>query len=275
MRWITHNTTARWMVGLSALVFMSGLMAERGWALSSQAAAATQTVPPHSDAVAAPPIAPVQTPNANGSAGQGVVLDRVVAVVNGDVILESDVDEERRFEVIQPYRRSEAELARAVMLERLIDRTLILQQSESEPDDVVTDQELDAQLAGLQRDIPDCKEYHCETAEGWQKYLASHGFTVEEFRQRWLLRMKLLKFIEVRFRSGIKITNAEIKQFYDLKMLPEYQERKVTPPNIDTISKRIEEVLLQQEVGALLVDWLKSLRAQGSVTIFAPGEVAP
>ena len=38
------------------------------------------------------------------AAGTGVVLDRVVAVVNGDVILESDVDEERRFEEIQPYR---------------------------------------------------------------------------------------------------------------------------------------------------------------------------
>jgi len=87
--------------------------------------------------------------------------------------------------------------------------------------------------------------------------------------------MKLLKFIEVRFRSGIKITNAEIKQFYDSKMLPEYQERKVTPPSVDTISKRIEEVLLQQQVGALLVDWLKSLRAQGSVTIMTPVEVAP
>jgi peptidyl-prolyl cis-trans isomerase SurA len=32
---------------------------------------------------------------------------------------------------------------------------------------------------------------------------------------------------------------------------------------------------LQQQVGALLVDWLKSLRAQGSVKIMTPGEVAP
>jgi hypothetical protein len=269
---------ARLLPGLVVPVVMAGLMTERGWAFSAQAAASTQTVAPQPAAVPAAPSAssvPKQTSNLTSSVGQGVMLDRVVAVVNGDVILESDVDEERRFEEIQPYRRSEAELAREKMLERLIDRALILQQAVSEPEDVVTDQELDAQLAGLRRDIPDCKEYHCETDDGWQKYLAIHGFTVEEFRERWLLRMKLLKFIEVRFRSGIKITNAEIKQFYDSKMLPEYEERKVTPPNIDTISKRIEEVLLQQEVGALLVDWLKSLRAQGSVTIMTPGEVAP
>jgi peptidyl-prolyl cis-trans isomerase SurA len=277
MRWITHNTMARLLPSLVVAAVMAGLMTERGWAFSAQAAATTQTLAPQPAVVPASPVAaaPTQTSNPTSSVGQGVMLDRVTAVVNGDVILESDVDEERRFEEIQPYRRSEAELAREAMLERLIDRELILQQAVSEPEDVVTDQELDAQLASLRSDIPDCKQYHCETDDGWQKYLAVHGFTVEEFRARWLLRMKLLKFIEVRFRSGIKITNAEIKQFYDSKMLPEYEERKVTPPNIDTISKRIEEVLLQQQVGALLVDWLKSLRAQGSVTIMTPGEVAP
>jgi hypothetical protein len=58
-------------------------------------------------------------------------------------------------------------------------------------------------------------------------------------------------------------------------MLPEYAKRNVTPPKLDTIRPRIEEVLLQQEVGALLRDWLKSLRAQGSVKIITPGEVAP
>ncbi|MEI9981495.1 MAG: hypothetical protein WDN23_21390 [Edaphobacter sp.] len=45
------------------------------------------------------------------AASAGVVLDRVVAVVNGDVILESDMDEERRFEEIQPF-RSAAESTR-------------------------------------------------------------------------------------------------------------------------------------------------------------------
>jgi peptidyl-prolyl cis-trans isomerase SurA len=271
MRGMTHNTVARWMLGAVALAVLSGWMVERGLAASVQAPAAPQTVTPQAGAAAAP--APATNPVS--TVGQGVVLDRVVAVVNGDVILESDVDEERRFEEIQPYRKSEAELSRERMLERLIDRELILQQSESEPEDVITDQELDAQLLGLRKDIPDCKEYHCETDDGWKKYLAAHGFTVEEFRQRWLMRMRLLKFIEVRFRSGIKISNAEINTFYETKMLPEYAERKVTPPKLDTISKRIEEVLLQQEVGALLVDWLKSLRAQGSVTIMTPGEVAP
>jgi peptidyl-prolyl cis-trans isomerase SurA len=207
---------------------------------------------------------------------QGTVLDSVVAVVNGDVVLESDVDEERRFEKIQPYRGSLNEFSRDRAVQRIIDRTLILQQAALEPEEVaVTDSELDAQIQTLRKDIPACKQYHCETQEGWAKFLGDNGFTVKEFQDRWRKRMSLLRLIEVRFRSGIRISNDEIKDYYEKTMLPEYAKQKVAPPKLETISPRIEEVLLQQQVGNLLRDWLKSLRAQGNVWVMRPGEVAP
>lgn len=205
---------------------------------------------------------------------QGVVLDRVVAIVNGDVILESDMDEERRFEEIQPYREA-GTFSRDRVIQRLIDRKLILQQAEFEPEDKVTDAELNKQLATLRKDIPACKQYDCVSDAGWAKYLGGHGFTVEEFADRWRQRMELLRFIEMRFRAGIAISDDQIRDYYEKTMLPEYAARNVAPPKLETVSKRIEEVLLQQQVGNLLQDWLKSLRAQGSVRILGPGEVAP
>lgn len=226
---------------------------------------AVPNAPPSSKTDAATP--------SNG--GQGTVLDKVVAVVNGDVILESDVDEERRFESIQPYRGSTAEFSRARAVQRLIDRTLILQQAALQPEVPIADQDLNAQLAKLRKDIPACALDHCETEAGWQKFLADRGFTAEEFRERWRQRMELLRFIEVRFRNGIRISDDEIKTYYEKTMLPEYAKQKVAPPQLATISKRIEEVLLQQQVGNLLRDWLKSLRAQGSVRIMTPDGVAP
>jgi peptidyl-prolyl cis-trans isomerase SurA len=156
-----------------------------------------------------------------------------------------------------------------------VDRTLILQQAVLQPEDAVSDMELDAQLATLRKDIPACKQYHCETDEGWKKFLGDHGFTVEEFSSRWRQRMQLLKFIEVRFRNGVKVKDDEIQTYYEKTMMPEYAKRNMTPPPLETVKKRIEEVLLQQQVSALLEDWLKSLRAQGSVRIMVPGEVAP
>jgi peptidyl-prolyl cis-trans isomerase SurA len=206
---------------------------------------------------------------------QGTVLDKILAIVNEDVILESDVDEERRFESIQPYRGSNADFSRERAVQRLIDRTLILQQAALEPESSISEQDLDAQLTKLRKDIPSCAEYHCETDAGWQKYLADRGFSVEEFRGLWRKRMELLRFIEVRFRSGIRISDDEIKNYYEKTMLPEYAKQNVTPPKLETVSRRIEEVLLQQQVGSLLRDWLRSLRAQGSVRIMSTDGVAP
>jgi hypothetical protein len=251
-------------MGAVALAAVSVLMTCRVWA-GQTAAAATQATTPQASAVLSSPVP---------SSVNGVILDRLVAVVNGDVILESDVDEERRFEEIQPY-RTIAESTRAKLLERLVDRALILQQAATQPEDAITDEELDAQLATLRKQIPACKQYHCETEEGWKEFLGSHGFTVEEFSSRWRQRMQLLKFIEVRFRNGIRVKDDEIEAYYEKTMLPEYAKQHVTPPPLETIKRRVEEVLLQQQVSALLEDWLKSLRAQGSVRILTPGEVAP
>ena len=246
----------------SMLQYLTALCCATVVTLTMASMCVAQTQPPASGA-------------ATATTEQGTVLDKVVATVNGDVILESDVDEERRFESIQPYRGSATEFSRERAVQRLIDRTLILQQAESEPEGIISEQDLDAQLAKLRKDIPACTEYHCETDAGWQKFLADHGFTAEEFRERWRKRMQLLRFIEVRFRNGIRISNDDIKNYYEKTMLPEYAKQNVAPPKLETISNRIEEVLLQQQVGNLLVDWLKSLRAQGSVVIMTPGEVAP
>ena len=245
------QTTRRWLMSAIAFAAIS-VLSGKVW--GSQTAVTQNTT---------------QTGSTNG-----VVLDRLVAVVNGDLILESDVDEERRFEEVQPY-RTISESTRAKVLERLVDRVLILQQAALEPEDVVSDKDLDAQLATLRKDIPGCKPTFCETDGGWQDFLSRHGFTVEEFSLRWRQRMQLLKFIEVRFRNGVKIKDDEIQAYYEKTMLPEYAKRNVTPPPLEAIKRRIEEVLLQQQVSALLQDWLKSLRAQGSVRIMTPGEVTP
>ncbi|MCL2660376.1 MAG: SurA N-terminal domain-containing protein [Acidobacteriaceae bacterium] len=196
---------------------------------------------------------------------QGTVLDRVVAVVNGDAILESDIDEERRFANIQPYRSGDS--SRESALDRIISRTLIQQEARLQPNAEVSNEELDRQLSTLRSEIPACKQSHCETDEGWQKYLAGNGFTPAEFRELWRSRMQLFRFIQIRFRGGVHITDDQIREYYEKTMLPEYERQKVAPPKLETISQRIEEVLLQQQVTNLMRDWLASLRAQGSVRI--------
>ncbi len=207
-------------------------------------------------------------------AGQRVVLNRVVAVVNGDLILQSDLDEEVRMAAFQPIGEQTA-ATREQLIERLIDRHLILQQMQLQPLPPIGPAQVDAELATLRKSIPACAAYDCATDAGWAKFVAAQSFTVEELRERWRQRMEVLRFVEARFRMGIRIPQAEIDAYYKTTLVPAYAKEKVTPPAEATVAARIQEILLQQQVDKLLDDWLTSLRAEGSVKIVKPGEDLP
>lgn len=210
--------------------------------------------------------------NASQMAG-AVEVDRLVAIVNDDLILESDVDEERRLSVFQPFGDPVGAFSRGKAIQRLIDRELIQQQAKEQPQKPITDAEVAANLKDVRKDILGCKEYHCETEAGWERFLAANHFTQAELTQRWRERMETLQFIEERFRQGIRIPDADVQAYYTKTLLPQYAARHATAPKLDSISDRIREILLQQQVSGLLDDWLKTLRASGSVRMVTANEV--
>jgi hypothetical protein len=213
----------------------------------------------------------VTGPGTAAKPGEMVTLDRVVAIVNSDLILESAED---RFAAFQPFSEPKPP-SQDELIERLIDRALIQQQMKLQPEPPIADAEVDAELKTLRKAIPKCSADHCETDAGWQKFVEDQGFTVDEVRDRWRQRMEVLRFIEERFRMGIRILPVEIDEYYKKTMLPVYQKEGATPPEEATLTDRIQEILLQQRVTALMDDWLNALRAQGSVKVLKPGEEAP
>jgi parvulin-like peptidyl-prolyl isomerase len=229
-----------------------------------------QVPPPASAPVPAAPATPSMMPSVPGTE-----LDRVVAIVNDDLVLDSDVNEELRIQAFDPYHTSSEKLSGDRALERLINRALILQQLKLQSEDEPSDAEVNKEIDQLRRDIPACSQYHCETKEGWDRFLAENGFTETSFFARWKERMDVLSFIEDRFQLGINITPQQIQTYYDKTLLPEYARQHAPAPKLNTITKQIREVLLQQQISNLLQDWLQSLRAQGSVVVLHPGEEAP
>lgn len=207
-------------------------------------------------------------------AERGEVVDRLVAIVNGDIILESDLDEEERFSQLYPYRITSGDTERAQAMTRLIDRDLILQQVRGVPVEVPP-AAIDKDESDLRKDLPACAAADCTSDAGWKKFLADAGFTEAELRARIQLRAQVLRFIEQRFRSGIRITDKQIADFYTQTMLPQYAKEHAPAPPLAVLSPRIEELLLQQQVSVLLDQWLKTLRANGGVRILKAGEVAP
>ncbi len=205
----------------------------------------------------------------------GAEMDRVVATVNGYLILDSDVDQERRFAALLPYGEASGIYSREEALQRLINRELILQQARLQPQDIITTAAAAADLDALRKSLPNCKQFQCETQAGWDSFLATQGFTEDSIVRLWRQRMEVLAFIELRFRMGLKVSPDEIAAYYNKTLLPQYAELHATPAPLSAVSDRIQQVLLEQKVTSLLDDWLESLRAQGSVVVLHPGEVAP
>lgn len=205
---------------------------------------------------------------------QGMVLDSVLAVVNHQVILASDLELELRMMRLLPARDSAApEVTEA--LDQLTTRALIEQQILLEdPHGLEVDPaQLNASLAELRQTLPACRKHDCATSAGWSAYLATLGLTPGQVERYWIRRMAVLAFIERRFRSGIRIAPEEIEKYYRQTLLPQYPSPASAPP-LDQVSSRIQDLLLEQQVNALLDDWLKNLQTQGEVEILDPALAA-
>jgi hypothetical protein len=219
----------------------------------------------------APPSAP-QTDTPSASAEKPIQLDRVIAIVNGDVLLESDVREEMRLAVLQPITVPAGQNTQARAAQRLITRALILRQmrEQHQINYSITDDELRKSVDELRTEIPVCRKMSCATEEGWQAFLKANDLTQQDVEDRWRQRLEILKFIDARFGTSIRISHQDIEKYYQTTVVPAFEKMKQPSPTLESASSRIHEILLQQQVNSLLRDWLQNLREQGSVQILDP-----
>jgi hypothetical protein len=200
-----------------------------------------------------------------------VLLDRAVAVVNRRVILAADLDDEIRLSVLDPNLVGQGVLTRKGALEQLISRALIEQQIRQEDEQAAEppQAEVDARLSELRKELPACVHENCATDAGWTAFLAAHDLTPRRVEAYLRYRLEILRFIEQRFRQGIRISQQEVAAYYNDTLLPQYAPGE-TPPALEKVSPRIEEILLQQQVNALFDDWLANLRKEGDVEVLDP-----
>jgi len=205
-----------------------------------------------------------------------VVLDRVVAVVNNQAILASDIDNEIRLSILDPGRGGMGVLTRALALDQLIGRDLIQQQIRQEDlrSADPTPAEVADRLTEIRKQVPACIRQNCASEAGWKAFLAAHGLTQERVEAYIRFRVEILRFIEQRFRQGISIEPKDIETYYREVLLPQYAKGETVPP-LDQVSTRIEEILLQQRVNALFDDWLSNLRKEGEIEVLDPALEAP
>lgn len=197
-----------------------------------------------------------------------VELDHVVAIIGTNVILQSDVQQEMRLSALEPLQVLPGQNTPDRALRRLIDRTLILQQMKDQQQPVTTPMPaVRKAIDDLRRQIPACAKSDCQSDQGWEAFLKAHDLTPAMVEQRWSQRIAILRFIDLRFQSGIRIAPDQISAYYQKTLVPALQKNHETAPPLNEVTDRIREILLQMQVSGLFQDWLSSLRDQGNVQV--------
>jgi len=186
----------------------------------------------------------------------GQVVDRVVANVNGHVVLASDWEQEVAFEALSDARDPDSFTSdeRKAALDRLIDQELLREQvrpSQPAPADQVT-----ARVAEVRKLHPDCAADDC-----WHATLQRYGLTQSALEKRLSDQIQLMTLVEDRLRPSIQIDQRAVESYYHDQLLPELKKAGSGAKPLTEVFGRIKNLLVQKKMNELLSGWLANLRA--------------
>jgi peptidyl-prolyl cis-trans isomerase SurA len=190
------------------------------------------------------------------------VIDRIVATVNGRIILQSDWDDAARFEALVEGRPldkvSEQERGRA--LDRLIDQELLREQAQGSEATTAPAEEVQARIADIR------KQHAAVDPSAWRAALARYGFEEKQFEDRIARDLAMLRQAEARLRPTVQISPQTIESYYRETFLPELRKMGAQDIPLAEVSGKIREILTQQKVNELFGSWLQTLRSESKIS---------
>jgi peptidyl-prolyl cis-trans isomerase SurA len=204
------------------------------------------------------------------SARGAEVIDRIVATVNGHVILQSDWDDAVRLEALAEGRplKQVTDQDRSRALDRLIDQELLREQAQgAEPQQPPAD-ELQLRIRDIQ------KQQGASDPVQWQSALNRYGLEEKQV-ESWLTRdIAILHQVEARLRPAVQVTPQNVEAYYRDTFLPKLRKAGSHDVPLAQVSAQIREILTQQKVNELFSSWLQSLREESKINLPTPSITA-
>jgi|SRR5438128_2427925 len=190
-------------------------------------------------------------------AGQQTVVDRVVGRVEEDIILQSDVEQLARYQLLVDG-KSESE---AQILDRLIDQWIVRKEAEAShfPGPVKAD--VDRGLQRLERSFAKKGDFDAQREKA--------GISEMELQQIVTAQAYLSNYLDSRFRPTVQVDERAIQDFYNQTVIPRAKARGQEPPSFDAARDLIQEVLTQRGINDQADKWLKESRTRLSITKFS------
>ena len=192
------------------------------------------------------------------------VIDRIVATVNGRVILQSDLDEALCYEALLGN-RSLAQFSdddRRAVLDRLIDQELLREQMKSADFRHATDAEVSARIADARKQYP-----QAASDDSWRSLLARYHVTEKDMFAHVQQQIDVLRLVDARLRPAVQIDAKSIEAYYRDQFVPRLKQSGASEVPLAEVSAKIRELLTQEKVSEMLVSWLQTLRSEGQVHI--------
>jgi peptidyl-prolyl cis-trans isomerase SurA len=192
------------------------------------------------------------------------VIDRIIATVNGHVVLQSDWDEALCYEALLTNRTLTqfSDDDRRAVLDRLIDQELLREQMKSADFPHATDAEVAARVAEARKQYP-----QATSSDAWQALLAQYHLAERDLLAHVRQQIDVMRLVDARLRPAVEIDSKSIEEYYRDQFVPKLKQSGASEVPLAEVSAKIRELLTEQKVSELLVSWLQTLRSEGQVNI--------
>lgn len=188
---------------------------------------------------------------------EGRVVDRIVARIEGDIILESQVRELGAFQtLIEGHAESDDKML-AELIEQWIVQTEASESHFPEP----AQSEIDRELGRLTAQFG--------TSDAYSAKLKELGLSADEVRQLLVRQIYIERYLDYKFRPSVQIESADIDAYYQKELLPELVKKNQAPPSRAEVNEQIRELLVQQGISDLTAKWLDETKSRLKIEIAA------
>jgi peptidyl-prolyl cis-trans isomerase SurA len=190
------------------------------------------------------------------------VLDRIVATVNGHIILQSDWEDEINYEAFVNGRvlSSLTRADRKASLDRLIDQELLREQSRNGNLEHASAEGVIKRVSEIRKQNGDLQ---CD--EEWHALLRRYGLTEAGLESRIQTELDLTRLVDTRLRPTVSVDAKSIEGYYNQELLPQLRQSGGKDVPLVEVTPKIKELLTQLKMNQLLAQWLQSLRAGSEI----------
>lgn len=188
--------------------------------------------------------------------GQDETVDRILALVNGQVITLTDVRVVRTFGLYEKGQESTPDDSIEQVLQKLIDQKLVIQVTRD--DASVNREEMDDFFNNISEDMGNDK---------FQEELDKFGMERNDLGLYAYERILFIRILSSRFDRAVLVTLDEIQGYYETRYVPDQQAQGLEPKPMLDIFDDIEAILRKEKSEEQVEEWLQNLREKADIQI--------